>query len=71
VTIRIIEQSSADPPLREEPSAPRADGQEVGTGPACDFCGSGQTPDRRILPGPSVAICSECVAVCNEMLASG
>ncbi|MFA7559902.1 MAG: ATP-dependent Clp protease ATP-binding subunit ClpX, partial [Sphaerochaeta sp.] len=32
------------------------------------FCGKGQEEVRRLINGPGVAICDECVAVCSDML---
>lgn len=34
----------------------------------CSFCGKGQEEVRRLINGPGVAICDECVAVCSDML---
>ncbi|HZJ88161.1 MAG TPA: ATP-dependent Clp protease ATP-binding subunit ClpX [Sphaerochaeta sp.] len=37
---------------------------------SCSFCGKNQDEVRRLISGPGVAICDECVAVCNDMLSS-
>jgi len=34
----------------------------------CSFCGKGQDEVKRLISGPGVAICDECVKVCNDML---
>ncbi len=34
----------------------------------CSFCGKGQEEVRRLINGPGVAICDECVEVCSDML---
>jgi ClpX C4-type zinc finger len=34
----------------------------------CSFCGKKQS-DVRLIAGPGVFICAECVALCNEILA--
>ncbi|NLZ76994.1 MAG: ATP-dependent Clp protease ATP-binding subunit ClpX [Spirochaetales bacterium] len=34
----------------------------------CSFCGKGQEEVRRLINGPGVAICDECVEVCTDML---
>ncbi len=34
----------------------------------CSFCGKSQEEVRRLISGPGVSICDECVKVCNEML---
>lgn len=37
--------------------------------PRCSFCGKPQDEVRKLVAGPSINICDECVAVCNEILA--
>jgi ATP-dependent Clp protease ATP-binding subunit ClpX len=34
----------------------------------CSFCGKGTNAVEKLITGPSVHICSECVAMCNEIL---
>jgi ATP-dependent Clp protease ATP-binding subunit ClpX len=34
----------------------------------CSFCGKSQEEVKRLINGPGVAICDECVKVCNDML---
>ncbi len=34
----------------------------------CNFCGKNQSEVRKIIAGPSVYICDECVGLCNEIL---
>ncbi len=34
----------------------------------CSFCGRGQDEVNRLVSGPSVYICSECVKLCNDIL---
>ncbi|HPX28859.1 MAG TPA: ATP-dependent Clp protease ATP-binding subunit ClpX [Sphaerochaeta sp.] len=34
----------------------------------CSFCGKGQEEVRRLINGPGVAICDECVEVCSDIL---
>ena len=36
--------------------------------PKCSFCGKGSDQVERIVTGPSVHICSECVRLCNDIL---
>jgi len=36
----------------------------------CSFCGKERTEVERIIAGPAVFICSECVEICNTVLAS-
>src|SRR5437879_12356812 len=35
----------------------------------CSFCGKSKDSVRKFISGPSVYICNECIALCNEMLA--
>lgn len=35
----------------------------------CSFCGRGQEEVRKLIAGPSVYICDECVGLCNEIIA--
>jgi len=35
----------------------------------CSFCGKGQQEVRKLIAGPSVYICDECVLLCNEIMA--
>jgi ribosome biogenesis SPOUT family RNA methylase Rps3 len=35
----------------------------------CSFCGKNQNDVRKLIAGPSVFICDECVAVCLEIIA--
>lgn len=37
----------------------------------CSFCGKPETQSNKIIAGPGVYICSECVHLCNVLLASG
>lgn len=40
------------------------------TSKVCSFCGKAQHEVRRLINGPGVAICDECVDVCSDMLAN-
>jgi ATP-dependent Clp protease ATP-binding subunit ClpX len=35
----------------------------------CSFCGKSQDEVKRLISGPGVAICDECIKVCNDLLA--
>jgi ribosomal protein L37AE/L43A len=39
------------------------------TASACSFCGKRQDQVRRLIAGPGVWICNECVVLCVEILA--
>ncbi len=34
----------------------------------CTFCGKNQEEVRKLIAGPSVYICDECVELCNDIL---
>ena len=36
--------------------------------PRCSFCGKDQRMVKRLVAGPNVYICDECIALCNEIL---
>jgi len=36
---------------------------------ACSFCGKGQKQVKKLIGGPGVYICDECIDLCNEILA--
>jgi len=37
-------------------------------GPRCSFCGKSQNAVERLVAGPNVYICNECIDLCNEIL---
>ena len=34
----------------------------------CSFCGKSQNDVRKLIAGPSVFVCDECVELCNEII---
>ena len=36
---------------------------------ACSFCGKPQDEARKLIAGPTVYICDQCVRLCNEIIA--
>ena len=36
---------------------------------SCSFCGKGQDEVKKLIAGPSVYICDECIGICNEIIA--
>jgi ATP-dependent Clp protease ATP-binding subunit ClpX len=36
---------------------------------SCSFCGRGQEEVRKLIAGPSVYICDECIELCNDIIA--
>lgn len=43
--------------------------REEENGLSCSFCGKGQLEVRRLVAGPGVYICDECIVLCNEIMA--
>ncbi len=40
-----------------------------GTNLSCSFCGKSQTEVRKLIAGPTVYICDECIELCNDIIA--
>ena len=36
---------------------------------SCSFCGKSQKEVKKLIAGPSVYICDECISLCNDILA--
>jgi ATP-dependent Clp protease ATP-binding subunit ClpX len=36
---------------------------------SCSFCGKGQREVRKLIAGPTVYICDECIRLCNDIIA--
>lgn len=36
---------------------------------SCSFCGKSQREVRKLIAGPTVYICNECIGLCNDILA--
>ena len=36
---------------------------------SCSFCGKGQREVRKLIAGPTVYICDECIRLCNDIVA--
>jgi hypothetical protein len=54
----------------EEGSMANADVKGRRRDSRCSFCGKGQDQVRKLVAGPGVFICNECVELCTEVLAS-
>ena len=37
----------------------------------CSFCGKSQREVRKLIAGPTVFICDECIELCNDIIARG
>ncbi len=46
----------------------RTDGEKSGKLLYCSFCGKSQHEVRKLIAGPSVYICDECVELCNDII---
>jgi ATP-dependent Clp protease ATP-binding subunit ClpA len=51
------------------PAKPRRRRRGKAADVACSFCGKPRADDLRLVAGPGVYICTECIALCNEILA--
>lgn len=58
------EQSSA--PLNNTDAAPKSKKKLI---LHCSFCGKSQDEITKLIAGPRVFICNECIAICNEIIA--
>jgi len=55
-------------PRAEKPGErPRA--EESGKTYTCSFCGKSQDEVRKLIAGPTVYICDECIDLCNDIIA--
>ena len=43
--------------------------KEEGTNLACSFCGKSQKEVKKLIAGPTVYICDECIELCNDIIA--
>jgi len=48
----------------------RAAGRKLPMALHCSFCGKSQREVAKLIAGPFVFICNECVAMCNDIIAS-
>jgi len=46
----------------------RGDGKGKGSDLLCSFCGKSQDEVKKLIAGPSVYICDECIGLCNEII---
>jgi ATP-dependent Clp protease ATP-binding subunit ClpX len=47
----------------------RGDGKGKGNDLLCSFCGKSQDEVKKLIAGPAVYICDECIGLCNEIIA--
>ena len=41
----------------------------TGGGLSCSFCGKSQREVKKLIAGPTVYICDECIGLCNDIIA--
>jgi ATP-dependent Clp protease ATP-binding subunit ClpX len=63
-------QSSRTTPPEERPAAEKPPPVDKASpqGPSCSFCGKHQAEVRKLIAGPTVYICDECIRLCNDIL---
>ena len=44
------------------------DGSDSKSSLYCSFCGKGQHEVKKLIAGPTVFICNECVELCNDII---
>ena len=44
-------------------------GADKGTDLLCSFCGKSQSEVKKLIAGPGVYICDECIELCNDIIA--
>src|SRR3990172_11127329 len=54
--------------VRKEKSM-KANSGNYGSVLHCSFCGKSQDEVRKLIAGPTVYICDECIELCNEIIA--
>jgi hypothetical protein len=59
-----VEQEQSSGARIEKQTEASENPKEVG----CSFCGKKQEEVSRLISGPNVQICNECVEICNEIL---
>jgi len=55
-------------PRAEKPGKPPK-AEEPGKTYTCSFCGKSQDEVRKLIAGPTVYICDECIDLCNDIIA--
>ena len=74
IEVRLRESADADPPRTRKSTKTlemrREEAQHAET-LRCSFCGLPQSEHRRLIAGPSVFVCKNCVEVCTDLLKEG
>lgn len=61
-----VETEVAAKEKREAAAAEVAESKELG----CSFCGKKQNEVLKLISGPNIHICNECIEICNAILAN-
>ena len=64
-----LPQHSSPQKAAKAPPAPALPWRRKPPANRCSFCGKAQEQVRRLVAGPNVYICDECVILCNEFMA--
>ena len=60
--------AAAAPPASPPPPGGRSEARESGDLVRCSFCGKSQKQVDKLIAGPGVYICNECIDLCNEII---
>jgi hypothetical protein len=65
------EAERGDRPPEEAPTRPKREGEGRKSAQTlcCSFCGKTQREVRKLIAGPTVYICDECIGLCNDIIA--
>ena len=71
VPLSVSELLPTKPPAKKK--AAKAEGQKIKNQPkdellCCSFCGKSQNEVKKLIAGPAVYICDECIGICDEIL---
>jgi len=61
-----VETEVAAKEKREDAATEVAESKELG----CSFCGKKQNEALKLISGPNIHICNECIEICNAILAN-
>ena len=70
VTITLEEAKSAQTTVVAAPSAEVDDESTEHDATKCSFCGKSQHEVLKVVAGPDVIICDECIALCHDIVSN-
>jgi hypothetical protein len=65
----IIAQEATNPAVESRNHLEKKERAKTTVTLLCSFCGKGQQEVRKLIAGPTVYICDECIKLCNDILA--